>query len=175
MFTRSIYLVGMTASGKTTIGKELANQLDFPFYDSDQELEKRAGASVSWIFDVEGESVFRRREAKVIDELSQMKNIVLATGGGAVLRRSTRDNLTKRGFVVYLMASVTRLLDRVGEDSTRPLLQADDPANVLERMQEERDPIYADVADVTFDTEDYLNSHAVADAIATWYRTVSTT
>lgn len=171
MFTRSIFLIGMTASGKTTIGKELAQQLGYPFLDSDRELEERAGVSVAWMFEFEGESQFRRREANVIDELTQMRNIVLATGGGAVTRPVNRERLATRGYVVYVVASITKILERVEQDKTRPLLQQDDPATVIERMAEEREPLYANLADVTFDTEAYSSSQAVAASIAEWYQT----
>ena len=169
MFTRSIFLVGMTASGKTTIGKDLASQLGFPFFDSDRVLEERAGVSIPWIFEFEGESEFRKREALIIDELTQMRNIVLATGGGAVMRATTRERLSARGFVVYLIASINKILARVTEDTSRPLLQHDDPEAVIERMAAEREPVYSALADVTFDTDLYSNTHETAASIATWY------
>ena len=172
MFTRSIFLVGMTASGKSTIGKDLATQLGFPFFDSDRVLEERAGVSIPWIFEFEGESKFRRREASIIDELSQMRNIVLATGGGAVMRATTRERLSGRGFVVYLLASVSKILERVAEDTTRPLLQNEDPEAVIERMAKEREPVYSSLADVTFDTDTYPNAHQTASGIATWYHSM---
>lgn len=172
MFTRSIFLVGMTASGKTTIGKALAAQLGFPFFDSDRVLEERAGVSIPWIFEFEGESQFRRREALIIDELSQMRNIVLATGGGAVMRATTRERLSARGFVVYLIAPINKILERVAEDTSRPLLQHDDPEAVIERMALEREPVYAGLADATFDTDAYPNAHEIAANIATWYHSM---
>ncbi|MYD43508.1 MAG: shikimate kinase AroK [Gammaproteobacteria bacterium] len=172
MFTRSIFLVGMTASGKSTIGKDLAAQLGFPFFDSDRVLEERAGVSVAWLFEYEGETQFRRREASIIDELSSMRNIVLATGGGAVMRKTTQTLLSTRGFVVYLIASIGRILERVGDDKTRPLLQNEDPSIVLEKMALEREPVYANLADITFDTEAYSNPHAIACEIASWYETM---
>ena len=169
MFTRSIYLVGMTASGKTTIGKDLASQLGYPFFDSDRVLEERAGVTIPWIFEFEGEAQFRKREASIIDELSQMRNIVLATGGGAVMRPSTREHLSARGFVVYLVASINKIVARVSQDTARPLLQHDDPASVIEQMALEREPIYASLADATFDTDAYVTPHEIASNIATWY------
>ena len=170
MFTRSIFLIGMTASGKTTVGRELASELGYPFFDSDRVLEERAGVSISWIFETEGEAQFRRREATIIDELSQMRNIVLATGGGAVMRSSTRERLTTRGFVVYLLAPVSKILNRLREDRSRPLLQNEDPSLVLERMAKEREPVYTELADATFDTDTYANSHDIATDIADWYQ-----
>ncbi len=169
MFTRSIFLVGMTASGKTTIGKDLAAQLGFPFFDSDRVLEERAGVSIPWIFEYEGEAQFRRREATIIDELSQMRNIVLATGGGAVMRAVTRERLSARGFVVHLLASINKIMARIADDTSRPLLQQDDPSAVIERMAREREPIYSELADATFDTDTYANAHEIASSIATWY------
>ncbi len=173
MFTHSIFLVGMTASGKTTIGKDLAALLGFPFFDSDRVLEERAGVSISWIFEFEGEKHFRRREASVIDELSQMKRIVLATGGGAILHPMTRERLSTRGFVVYLVVSINKILSRIEFDKSRPLLQHDDPSISLKRMAQEREPIYADLADATFNTDSYATSHEIAYNIATWYRTTT--
>ena len=173
MFTRSIFLIGMTASGKTTIGKDLAEQLGFPFFDSDRVLEERVGVSISWMFECEGETKFRRREALIIDEISQMRNIVLATGGGAVIRPATRDRLSARGFVIYLLASINKIMQRVAADKARPLLQNSNPETVLERMVREREPIYAELADATFDTDAYTNSHEIATSIAEWYFSVS--
>ncbi len=139
-------------AGKTTIGKRLAKRLRRNFVDSDQELESRTGASVALIFDVEGESGFRAREKRLIDELTQLDNIVLATGGGAVLDADNRAALSSRGFVVYLNASVEDLIARTQRDSSRPLLNTDDPAARMRELLEHRDPIYQGVADLVIDT-----------------------
>ena len=139
-------------AGKTTIGKRLAKRLRRNFVDSDQELERRTGASVALIFDVEGESGFRAREKRLIDELTQLDNIVLATGGGAVLDPDNLAALSSRGFVVYLNASVEDLIARTQRDKNRPLLNTDDPAARMRELLEHRDPIYQQVADLVIDT-----------------------
>jgi shikimate kinase len=139
-------------AGKTTIGKRLAKHLRRNFVDSDQELERRTGASVALIFDVEGESGFRAREKRLIDELTQLDNIVLATGGGAVLDPDNLAALSSRGFVVYLNASVEDLIARTQRDKNRPLLNTDDPAARMRELLEHRDPIYQQVADLVIDT-----------------------
>ena len=139
-------------AGKTTIGKRLAKRSRRNFVDSDQELERRTGASVALIFDVEGESGFRAREKRLIDELTQLDNIVLATGGGAVLDPDNRTALSSRGFVVYLNASVEDLIARTQRDTNRPLLNTDDPAARMRELLEHRDPIYQQVADLVIDT-----------------------
>ena len=139
-------------AGKTTIGKRLAKRLRRSFVDSDQELERRTGASVALIFDVEGESGFRAREKRLIDELTQLDNIVLATGGGAVLDPDNLAALSSRGFVVYLNASVEDLIARTQRDKNRPLLNTDDPASRMRELLEHRDPIYQQVADLVIDT-----------------------
>ena len=173
MFTRSVYLIGMTASGKTTIGKVLADELGFPFYDADHVLEEKAGVSVSWIFEEAGEAEFRRRESLVIDELSQMRNIVLATGGGAVLRPRNRERLRERGLVVYLSVPISNLLERVKKDASRPLLRNKDTEQVLVEMQRIRDPLYVNTADTTIETNDFENPPQVAKHIANWYHAIA--
>jgi len=114
-------------AGKTTIGRHLAEILAWPFVDSDHEIELRTGASIPWIFDMEGEEGFRKREEQMIAELTQRQHIVLATGGGAVLREINRKNLHQRGIVVYLETPVSMQLERTAHDKNRPLLQTADP------------------------------------------------
>ena len=149
----NIFLIGLMAVGKSTVGRQLAEALDMPFYDSDAEVEARSGAEVSWIFDVEGESGFRDREEQVIDELSRCNGIVLATGGGAVQRLSNRKMLGSRGVVVHLDCPLHRLLSRTRNDKKRPLLQGDDAEEVLRRLMRERSPLYAEIADYRFVTD----------------------
>lgn len=135
-------------AGKSTIGKLLAEQLKFDFYDSDQEIEERTGADIAWIFDVEGEAGFRQREEKVIEELSAKNKIVLATGGGAILSRRNRQFLHSRGLVVYLMASIRQQVERTRRDQKRPLLQnTDNPQEILKKLMKQRDPLYREIAD----------------------------
>ena len=142
------------AVGKSTVGRQLADALDMPFYDSDAEIEARAGAEVSWIFDVEGEAGFRDREEHVIDELTQMQGVVVATGGGAVKRPNNRAHLAARGIVVHLDCPLQRLLARTRKDKKRPLLQGDDREEVLRKLMCERAPLYAEIADYRFVSDD---------------------
>jgi len=139
-------------AGKTTIGKRLAKALRKSFIDTDQELERRTGASVALIFDVEGESGFRAREKRIIDELSELDDVVMATGGGAVLDPANRMALSNRGFVVYLHAPVDQLVDRTRRDANRPLLDTDNPGARLREIMEIREPLYQEVADLVVDT-----------------------
>ena len=132
---RNIFLVGPMGAGKSTIGRQLAQQLNMEFFDSDQEIERRTGADVGWVFDVEGEEGFRDREEKVINELTEKQGIVLATGGGSVKSRETRNRLSARGVVVYLETTIEKQLARTQRDKKRPLLQVDSPPReVLEAL-----------------------------------------
>lgn len=148
----NIFFVGLMGAGKTTIGRLLAKHLDKTFYDTDHEIERRTGVNIPLIFEVEGEAGFRKREVAIIEELSQMQNIVLATGGGAVLLQENRDNLKKHGTVVYLRANVHELWQRTRNDKNRPLLQTENPRAKLEQLFAERDPLYTDVASIVVDT-----------------------
>ena len=139
-------------AGKTTIGRQLAAALHLEFVDSDHEIEARTGVDIPTIFDIEGEEGFRKREAAMIDELTQRDGIVLATGGGAVLREENRQHLANRGLVVYLYATLDRLLERTHRDKNRPLLQTEDPRARLTALIETRDPLYREVADIIYDT-----------------------
>jgi shikimate kinase len=141
-------------AGKTTVGRCLASTLKRKFYDSDREIERRTGASIPLIFDVEGEAGFRVRERAVIDELTQKKDIILATGGGAVLDPDNRKRLAERGVVVYLYASIDELLRRTARDRNRPLLQTPDRRARLEELMAQRDPLYREVANLIIETGD---------------------
>ena len=151
--TTNVFLVGLMGAGKTTVGRQLAQRLQYEFFDSDHEVEQRCGADIPWIFDVEGEAGFRKRESLMIDELTQRRHIVLATGGGAVLSAQNREALRSRGFVVYLRASVERLYQRTARDRNRPLLQTADPRAKLELLLREREPLYREIADLTVNTD----------------------
>lgn len=153
MGKQNVFLVGLMAVGKSTVGRLLAQQLGYQFYDTDHIIEERAGADVAWIFDVEGERGFRERETQVLDELTQLDQVVIATGGGAVLREINRQLLGSRGCVVHLDSPLDRLLERTRKDKKRPLLQANDPAETLARLQLEREPLYREVADYRFVTD----------------------
>lgn len=150
---QSVFLVGPMGVGKTTIGRQLAHLLGYDFIDSDREIEHRTGASIPWIFDMEGEEGFRKREQAVIDELTMRSATVLATGGGAVIKPENRVCLKQRGIVVYLKAELDELLTRTRNDKNRPLLQTADPRARLQSLLEQREPWYLDVADIVFDTE----------------------
>ncbi len=117
---RNIFLVGPMGAGKSTIGRQLAQQLNMEFFDSDQEIERRTGADVGWVFDVEGEAGFRDREEKIINELTEKQGIVLATGGGSVKSRETRNRLSARGVVVYLETTIEKQLARTQRDKNAP-------------------------------------------------------
>lgn len=148
----SIFLVGLMGAGKTTIGRALARKLNKRFIDSDHEIESRTGASIPMIFEIEGEASFRKREVDVIEELSKQRDIVLATGGGAVLSADTRARLKQRGTVIYLRAGISQILQRTGRDKNRPLLQTADPRRKLEELSRQRDPLYREVADFVIET-----------------------
>lgn len=163
--TSNVFLIGPMAVGKTTIGKQLAKRLQLQFLDSDQEIENRTGASIRLIFDVEGEEGFREREAKVIAELAAMEGIVLATGGGAVLREENRKTLRKHGIVVYLRASIDSQLERTKASKHRPLLETSDRRGALESLMATREPLYRQEADITVDT-DHLSAGRAARQIA---------
>jgi shikimate kinase len=150
--SRNIFLVGLMGAGKTSVGKLLAKDLHMTFVDCDHEIEKRTGVSISVIFEIEGEEGFRRRESAILHELVELRNLVLATGGGAVLWPENRAALAQNGFVVYLRATVDELWQRTRHDRNRPLLQTDDPRARLAELFDQRDPLYREVADVTIET-----------------------
>jgi len=153
MNNNNLFLVGPMGAGKTTIGRFLAESLDLEFVDLDAEIEQRCGANIPWIFDVEGEEGFRKREAQLLEEITEKKGILLATGGGVVLTENNRELLKTRGFVVYLNASVDQLLERTAHDRNRPLLQVDNPRVVIEQLIADRDPLYHEAADLIVMTE----------------------
>lgn len=144
----NLILIGMMGSGKTTMGRALARHLGKNFVDSDQEIQKRTGVNIPYIFDIEGESGFRERESKVLAELVAHDNIVLATGGGAVLAEQNRLLLKQAGIVIYLRAAVNDLWHRTHHDKNRPLLQTKDPYGKLTELYQLRDPIYQQMADI---------------------------
>ena len=140
-------------AGKSTIGRLLAKELKYPFKDSDREIEARTGADIPWIFDVEGEEGFREREEAMIAELVNEHGIVLATGGGVVMRASNRQALSASGLVVYLRTSVDQQLQRTSKDRQRPLLLNAYPERVLRELMAKRDPLYREIADIIIDTD----------------------
>jgi shikimate kinase len=156
----NIVLIGLMWACKTTVGKLLAKHLDKTFLDSDHEIERRTGVTIPLIFELEGEAGFRDRETHAISELSQLENVVLATGGGAVLREENRCNLRSCGMVVYLRAQVRDLWLRTRRDKNRPLLQTGDPRRKLQELFSQQDPIYRQLADIVIDTGDQ-NVHSL--------------
>lgn len=154
------------AAGKTTVGRQLARRLECDFVDSDREIEQRAGVDVTTIFDFEGEAGFRQRETRVLDELTNRDDIVLATGGGAVLAADNRRILAERGFVVHLAISIEEQLRRTRNDRARPLLQSRDRRATLARLAEEREPLYRETADITIETGTRRSRHTVERILA---------
>ncbi|MBE2894928.1 shikimate kinase AroK [Spirabiliibacterium falconis] len=162
---RNIFLIGPMGAGKSTIGRQLAQNLGMDFVDSDFEIEQRAGADIGWIFDVEGEDGFRKRESRIIDELTQRQGIVLSTGGGAIISKETRNHLSARGIVVYLETTVDKQYERTLRDKKRPLLQdVDDPRQVLEDLAKVRNPLYEEIADITISTDEQ-NARTMANQL----------
>lgn len=163
--TNNIFLIGLMGAGKTTIGRHLARIMHKQFYDSDHEIEAKTGVSVRTIFDIEGEAGFRRREEAVLQSLAQRRNIILATGGGAVLSEKNRRVLKMNGLIVYLYADLDELWLRTRQDKNRPLLQTDQPQLRLQAMFAERDPLYQETADVVINTH-HQHGSAVAQALS---------
>jgi len=162
---KNIFLIGLMGTGKTTVGRQLSRKLKMDFFDSDRVIEERTGADIPLIFEKEGEAGFRKREVAIIDELTKKKNIILATGGGAILDEENRKHLVNRGTVFYLKSNLKTLVERTSKDKNRPLLHADEPAEtILKRLLEQRGPLYEETADQIIDTAN--NSiHNVIQAI----------
>ena len=148
----NIFLVGMMGAGKTTVARFLASRLGRTFIDADLELEARCGVKVPVIFEIEGEEGFRNREVAILEDLTSRSGIVLATGGGAVLRAENRERLAARGMVIYLRAQPHDLYLRTRHDKNRPLLATPDPKKRIEDLYVQRDPLYREVADFVMDT-----------------------
>ena len=143
-----LFIIGPMGSGKSTVGRHLADLLGYVFIDSDAEIETRAGADIPWIFDVEGEEGFRRRETAVLEDLARRSQAVIATGGGAILAPANRDLMARSGVVVFLNVSVAQQLKRTGSGEGRPLLQQGDREETLKQLMAEREPLYRALADV---------------------------
>lgn len=164
---KNIFLIGPMGAGKTSVGRYLAQQLNMDFYDSDQEIEKRMGVNLTWIYDLEGMEGFRQREMRMIDELSSLENVVLSTGGGCVETPAVREFLRQRGVVIYMEVSLETQLNRLKRDKKRPLLQGENPQEVLIKLWNEREPFYEEIADFTIIT-DNRSVRDVCDDILTW-------
>ncbi|CAL4043533.1 Shikimate kinase 1 [Buchnera aphidicola (Phyllaphis fagi)] len=151
---RNIFLIGPMGAGKSTIGRLLSKELNMEFYDSDQEIERRTGADINWVFDVEGELGFRIREEIILDELTQVSKIILATGGGSIISKNIRNFLSSRGTVIYLKANVEKQLMRTKREKNRPLLKSVNNVDmVLKRLAFQRSLLYTSISDITFDTD----------------------
>ncbi len=153
-FKGNVFLVGLMGAGKTSVGKALARLLGKTFHDCDHEIERATGVKIPLIFEIEGEPGFRLRESRMLAQLARQSNIVLATGGGAVLSSENRALLAANGTVVYLRAPVRSLIKRTRRDRNRPLLQVPDPAAKLTALFEQRDPLYREIAHLVVDTGD---------------------
>ena len=149
---RNIFLIGPAGSGKTAVGRQLARETGLKFIDSDQEIEKRTGVEIAFIFEKEGEQGFREREAEMIRELTALDGVILATGGGAVLAADNRRRLADNGVIVYLKTGVGEQLKRTGRSRKRPLLNRKNPREILEQMAAIRTPLYEEIADIEVDT-----------------------
>jgi len=150
---QNVFLIGPMGAGKSAVGRQLARLLHLNFMDSDDEIEARTGVDIAFIFEKEGEEGFRNREAKVIDDLSKIDGLVLATGGGAVVSAQNRSHLGARGFVVYLHTTVEQQVARTQKGRQRPLLESGDRRQILEELMEQRDVMYREVADLIVETD----------------------
>ena len=160
-----IFIVGPMASGKSTLGKKLAQTLEIDFLDTDNEIEKRAGAEISWIFEVEGEEGFRERERKALQKSAEKDNVVISTGGGIVTIEENRELMIAKGKVVYLKTPIEIQLKRTENDKKRPLLSQGNREQTLRVLKKERDPQYEEIADITINHDQQKNRNAVIDEI----------
>lgn len=165
----NIYLIGPMGSGKTTIGRFVAQELGLEFHDCDHDLEKNTGASVNLIFDVEGEAGFRERESQLLMKLSKLNGVLVSTGGGVVTREENRKVLRSSGLVIWLKTSVNQQLERLSHDKSRPLLQTKDRAARLYKLAGERNPLYEETADLVFHSPNH-SSRAAAGALCEMIR-----
>lgn len=164
---QNIFLIGPMGAGKSSVGKYLAGQLDMDFYDSDEVIEMRTGVDIGWIFDVEGEEGFRKREIAAIVELANLSNIVLATGGGSIMAPEVQQALKSHGVIFFLDVSLSYQYNRTLNESRRPLLRVDNRQEVIEQLYEERNPIYHALADYYVLT-DNRSVKLVAEDIIQW-------
>ncbi|OUX09284.1 MAG: shikimate kinase I [Gammaproteobacteria bacterium TMED242] len=149
----NIFIVGPMGSGKSTVGKIISSELFLNFFDTDEEIENRTGASIDWIFDLEGEEGFRKRESKILEDMAQKNSIVLSTGGGIILSEANREMLSSRGTVFYLATPIETQLERTSKDKDRPLLKDGDPGEILKNLHLTRENLYEEVSDYIVNTE----------------------
>ena len=161
----NIFIVGPMGSGKSTVGKIISAELFLDFFDTDDEIEIRTGASIDWIFDLEGESGFRKRESEMLDEMVKRNSIVLSTGGGIVLESANRELLSSRGTVFYLSTPISVQVERTAKDKDRPLLKNGDPEKILSKLHDEREEFYKSVSDHIIETEDKSSQEVASEII----------
>ncbi len=162
----NIFIVGPMGSGKSTVGKILSDELFLNFFDTDEEIESRTGASIDWIFDLEGEEGFRKREGLVLEEMAEKNSIVLSTGGGIILSSSNRELLSSRGTVFYLSTPIAIQVERTSKDKNRPLLKNGDPEEILSKLHEVRKTLYEEVSDHIIETENKSSQEVAAEIIS---------
>ena len=163
--SNNIFLIGPMASGKTTIGRKLAKKTSKKFYDSDKEITKSTGAKISLIFEIEGDSGFRKRETKIISKLVLLKNIVLSTGGGTILIEENRNMLVENGIIVYLKSSAREIFNRTSEDKSRPLLQGNNRLSKIKEILNQREPIYKSLANEIIDTDNFVAEEIIREIL----------
>ena len=161
----NIFIVGPMGSGKSTVGKIISDELFLNFFDTDDEIESRTGASIDWIFDLEGEEGFRIRESSILEEMVKQNSIVLSTGGGIILSDSNREMLSSRGTVFYLSTPISVQIERTSKDKDRPLLKNGDPEEILTRLQKERKGLYESVSDHVIETENKSSQEVASEII----------
>jgi shikimate kinase len=161
----NIFIVGPMGSGKSTVGKIISDELFLNFFDTDDEIESRTGASIDWIFDLEGEEGFRKRESSILEEMVKQNSIVLSTGGGIILSDSNREMLSSRGTVFYLSTPISVQIERTSKDKDRPLLKNGDPEKILTRLQKERKDLYESVSDHVIETENKSSQEVASEII----------
>ncbi|MFL2689964.1 MAG: shikimate kinase AroK [Gammaproteobacteria bacterium] len=161
----NIFIVGPMGSGKSTVGKIISDELFLSFFDTDAEIEDRTGASIDWIFDLEGENGFRKRESVILKEMVEKNSIVLSTGGGIILSEKNRDLLSSRGTVFYLETPINVQVERTSKDKDRPLLKKGDPEAILKELHDSRHELYEDVSDHIVMTGDKSSQDVAAEII----------
>ena len=161
----NIFIVGPMGSGKSTVGKIISDELFLNFFDTDEEIENRTGASIDWIFDLEGEEGFRKRESDILEEMVQKNSVVLSTGGGIILSENNRELLSSRGTVFYLATPISVQLERTAKDKDRPLLKNGDPGQILQELHEKRKNLYKSVSDHIIETEDKSSQEVASEII----------
>ena len=161
----NIFIVGPMGSGKSTVGKIISDELFLNFFDTDDEIEARTGASIDWIFDLEGEDGFRKRESEMLEEMVKKNSIVLSTGGGIILSKLNRELLSSRGTVFYLSTPISTQVERTSKDKDRPLLKNGDPGEILAKLHNERKELYEAVSDHVIDTENKSSQEVASEII----------